>query len=659
LVIWGTASNEIVKTIEMPPVNVTYPSNPVAGDGVTSVSKQSASSSIMFPDPYWQFEPSILMLLLHEGRLLVTMTGYGEMHRTLSSTGATVNVISDILATHIRIYDTSLLMESTSSEPDTGIVGTTDVNGFFSSIRSVNGIAHVVTTSYLNTYPYLYDPVARYNFGNRTNEEYIQDVEQIATNLSMAFTLQLMRDLKASGTTPTMTRINLWQETASETGIEELAYSDGLLNSLVLIHSLDMVSQTVGSDLVVTSSGSFVPGWVQVYGSSDRIIVAANVYDNDSVTGASKESTALIAYGMNGASTQAQSIGTVPGNILSSYSLDVVGDFLRVATTIRNDTWITIEPAFVDTNASDTREGNFSSTDVLVDPIVPFTPPDTENYVIILSLPGSNGDTPGVMVEQGRVKLGKPKESFTAVRFFDNIAYAVTFERTDPFYVLDLSNPADPKAVAALEISGFSSYLLPINSDNTKLLAIGEETDADGMTLGIQLTLFDMTVPSNPVNVSRYNVETEVNSSSYSESLWDPKATRYVDGYLFMPVSINNYYEDSDVDPFSGTMVFKVDSVTGITEVTECRVENIEETFTGWIDTTVMADVITDGNTTEGRVPCNYTGGYLPRRSMVFNGELMTTYNSEVIMTDLDSCQRLRNFTIGIPVPNGCPNNFF
>lgn len=88
-------------------------------------------------------------------------------------------------------------------------------------------------------------------------------------------------------------------------------------------------------------------------------------------------------------------------------------------------------------------------------------------------------------------KLGKPNELFTAVRFFDNVAYAVTFERTDPFYVLDMKDPYNLDVLAEVEISGFSTYLHSMNDKNCLILAIGQEADENGRVLGLQLTVFD------------------------------------------------------------------------------------------------------------------------------------------------------------------------
>jgi hypothetical protein len=337
--------------------------------------------------------------------------------------------------------------------------------------------------------------------------------------------------------------------------------------------------------------------------------------------------------------------------------MDVVGDILRIAVTVRNDTAIMLRDSVttddtVNINSSSVSEGDSSASN----PIYTWTPTDTENYIITLSLPGTSGDNPGQMVEQGRVQLGKPKESFTAIRFFDNIAYAVTFEKTDPFYVVDLSDPANPNILAALEISGFSSYLHPLNADNTRILAIGQDADSDGNNIGLMLTVFDMTIPSSPKNISRYKFQ-EPNVSSSSGSSWDHKAARYYDGYLFLPVDVANYYNYTTA--FSGTMVFNIDKDTyAITENTQCRVSNKPYYNGVGYDTMIVSTPIdSSGNVTAPNVttvPCNYTWGLLPSRSMLFNGDLLTTRVNEVILTDLSTCGRLWNFTIDIPIPGGC-----
>ena len=75
-------------------------------------------------------------------------------------------------------------------------------------------------------------------------------------------------------------------------------------------------------------------------------------------------------------------------------------------------------------------------------------------------------------------------------------AYLVTFRRADPLYVLDLSNPADPKAVGELTVAGFSEQLYPLA--NGLLLGVGRDADDKGVVGGIKLALFDVADPARP-----------------------------------------------------------------------------------------------------------------------------------------------------------------
>ncbi len=49
----------------------------------------------------------------------------------------------------------------------------------------------------------------------------------------------------------------------------------------------------------------------------------------------------------------------------------------------------------------------------------------------------------------------------------------VTFIKTDPLFVIDLSQPTDPKVLGSLQIPGYSDYLHPY--DETHLIGVGKE----------------------------------------------------------------------------------------------------------------------------------------------------------------------------------------
>lgn len=112
--------------------------------------------------------------------------------------------------------------------------------------------------------------------------------------------------------------------------------------------------------------------------------------------------------------------------------------------------------------------------------------------------------------------IGKPGEQVYAVRFVGDRAYVVTFRRIDPLYVLDLSNPADPKAVGELQTAGFSNYLFPAGSN--LLLGIGRDADERGAVTGVKVALFDVADPARPVQKSSFTLGDQSTVSSLEAS---------------------------------------------------------------------------------------------------------------------------------------------
>lgn len=104
--------------------------------------------------------------------------------------------------------------------------------------------------------------------------------------------------------------------------------------------------------------------------------------------------------------------------------------------------------------------------------------------------------------DSGLKKLGEVEgfakgESIQAVRFSGNTAYVITYENTDPLFVIDLSNSQKPEIKGSVKISGFSTNLIPISSN--QLLGIGYADDnATPYTDGIKFALFDVSNPEKP-----------------------------------------------------------------------------------------------------------------------------------------------------------------
>ena len=146
--------------------------------------------------------------------------------------------------------------------------------------------------------------------------------------------------------------------------------------------------------------------------------------------------------------------GSVPGQPLNQYSLDEYKGNLRIATTV-----------------------SFSE----------FGPSESVNDVYVLN---SELDQLGSVTDLG---LG---EKIYSARFMGERGYVVTFRQTDPFYVLDLSDPRKPVKKGELKIPGYSAYLHPIREN--VVLGVGKENNQ------VKLALFDVTSASLPVETDKY-----------------------------------------------------------------------------------------------------------------------------------------------------------
>ncbi|MEO0997022.1 MAG: beta-propeller domain-containing protein, partial [Pseudomonadota bacterium] len=114
--------------------------------------------------------------------------------------------------------------------------------------------------------------------------------------------------------------------------------------------------------------------------------------------------------------------------------------------------------------------------------------------------------------------IGKPNEDLFGVRFVGQRAYAVTFERIDPLYVIDLSDPSDPRIAGELEVPGVSDLLHPVS--DALLLGLGRSADNR-----LKLELFDVSDIANPLSAG---VELLGGPWTYSEATWNRHAFTYL-----------------------------------------------------------------------------------------------------------------------------------
>jgi len=157
--------------------------------------------------------------------------------------------------------------------------------------------------------------------------------------------------------------------------------------------------------------------------------------------------TGVVKIGVGDGDLDVDRVGTVPGEPLNQFSLDAHDGTLRIATTI---------PGVAGT--------------------------DSENDVYVL-------DANTMSIRGAETGMGVTEEIYS-VRYVGETAYMVTFRQTDPFHVVDLSNPDDPVERGELELPGFSDYLHPVGDG--MIMGIGRE---DGQA---KVVLFDATDPTNP-----------------------------------------------------------------------------------------------------------------------------------------------------------------
>ena len=103
------------------------------------------------------------------------------------------------------------------------------------------------------------------------------------------------------------------------------------------------------------------------------------------------------------------------------------------------------------------------------------------------------------MRELGSCRGFARDEHIEAVRYIKDKAYVITYEETDPLFIIDLSDPANPVIEGHVKISGFSTLLVPCDQDHMLGLGFSTETTEFGeATDGVKLALFDISDPSAP-----------------------------------------------------------------------------------------------------------------------------------------------------------------
>ena len=224
--------------------------------------------------------------------------------------------------------------------------------------------------------------------------------------------------------------------------------------------------------------------WAHVYSSGNILLLAEPTADwwwfwrnNDF-----EDTTNIHAFDISDSnSTSYIGSGRVSGTVQDQFSMSEFQGSIRIAST--SDAW---GRWWLDAELDDDGEPIFSGP---------------TNQVTILQYEGvnCNADPCNILNQVGIIEDIAPNETIWSARFVGERGYLVTFENIDPLWVLDLSNPLDPKILGELEIPGVSTYIHPVDEDHLLTIGIGPGEDGLGLDWSTtQVSLFDVSDPSNP-----------------------------------------------------------------------------------------------------------------------------------------------------------------
>ncbi|MBX3191271.1 MAG: beta-propeller domain-containing protein [Labilithrix sp.] len=227
------------------------------------------------------------------------------------------------------------------------------------------------------------------------------------------------------------------------------------------------------------------------------------------------------SIGTSPLATSYRTSGVVKGRVLNQFAMDEKDGKLRIATTT----------------------GHLPS-------------PDAHNTLSVLEDQGQKLDVIGQLDHIAK------SEDIRSVRFDGDRGYVVTFKKTDPLFVFDLSDPRAPRTLAELKIPGFSTYMHMM--DASHLLTIGYDSEDHGSFAyftGVLLQIFDVSDPQNPRLAHKEVIGTR---GSSSEALTNHLAFTYFGPkqLLALPMTIceggagNGSYGANMT--FSGLMVYGV-----------------------------------------------------------------------------------------------------
>lgn len=333
---------------------------------------------------------------------------------------------------------------------------------------------------------------------------------------------------------------------------EDILYVEGTQpNNFTTFYGINLATNEVSTEVILGEGG------YNLYVSTENIYLTGTKWNwNDAILLEMEEAaeddeeyvpeedpyeitTSIIRIAIDDAIVSFGATGEVPGVALDQFAMDEKDGYVRIVTTGFNWWWWGTDQD------------------------------DINNRLMVLDL--------DLEVISTLENLGKPGESVQSTRFVGDYAYVVTFLRTDPFYVIDLSDPTNPTKLSELEIPGFSDYLQPINEDF--ILGIGYG-DNDGGTQGLKISLYDVSDKTNAIVASELIYPYSEGSYMWTSTVYNHKdlLVSLDKGIIALPYTENTYGSDDNDYRWSyttGVLVLNIDIETG--EISERgRVEHSE-----------------------------------------------------------------------------------
>jgi len=284
------------------------------------------------------------------------------------------------------------------------------------------------------------------------------------------------------------------------------------------------IFMTIGIDLTTdnVSVSSYVGKAETIYATAKDLYLGFTHYNyTDEGNGliyrpVYEVSTSIYRFSMEDGRINYDTAGSVKGSVLNRFSMDEHDGYLRIGTT-SGSRWSRKDPQ--------------------------------QNHVYIL-----DGDLRQVSSLENLAE----NERIYSMRFNGSRIYMVTYRETDPFFVIDASNPYEPILLGTLKVPGFSTYMHIL--DENHILGFGTETVEKNGSIqqsGFKLSLFDVSDPKRPIEKKK---EVIGNGGTYSELSQNHKAlmVSLEKGIMGFPITVS---ENGDyTTDFDGAYVYRINS---------------------------------------------------------------------------------------------------